>query len=252
MRWAVLLALGWCSSLAHALSPSEQRAAQNLLRAYPTVLSRIDGNTLIWRDGTRMPLARAQAGSYIALLDAPGLLDELDAAYPACTPITAPAHDVDPGRARYEPLFTKLYGASPAQVRPHLEQVDWFGQRLWVTGVGGASASLRAVAAEIAQHPELRRYARPSAGAYLWRRVAGTPRRSLHSYGAAIDINTRFSDYWAWGNYREGQTGIVYRNRVPAALVNIFERRGWIWGGRWYHFDSMHFEFRPELARCRL
>jgi len=25
-----------------------------------------------------------------------------------------------------------------------------------------------------------------------------------------------------------------------------------IWGGRWYHFDTMHFEYRPELldASC--
>ncbi|MDD5211432.1 MAG: M15 family metallopeptidase, partial [Sulfuricurvum sp.] len=22
---------------------------------------------------------------------------------------------------------------------------------------------------------------------------------------------------------------------------------GFIWGGRWYHYDTMHFEYRPEL-----
>jgi peptidoglycan L-alanyl-D-glutamate endopeptidase CwlK len=29
--------------------------------------------------------------------------------------------------------------------------------------------------------------------------------------------------------------------------VTIFENHGFIWGGKWYHFDTMHFEYRPEL-----
>src|SRR3569623_1717748 len=33
----------------------------------------------------------------------------------------------------------------------------------------------------------------------------------------------------------------------PARNVAIFERHGFIWGGRWSHFDTMHFEYRPEL-----
>lgn len=38
-----------------------------------------------------------------------------------------------------------------------------------------------------------------------------------------------------------------YRNRIPADVVQAFERHGFIWGGRWYHYDTMHFEYRPEL-----
>jgi D-alanyl-D-alanine carboxypeptidase len=34
---------------------------------------------------------------------------------------------------------------------------------------------------------------------------------------------------------------------VPAAIVHVFEHNGFIWGGRWYHYDTMHFEYRPEL-----
>jgi hypothetical protein len=26
------------------------------------------------------------------------------------------------------------------------------------------------------------------------------------------------------------------------------ERRSFVWGGRWYHYDTMHFEYRPELV----
>jgi HSP20 family protein len=38
-----------------------------------------------------------------------------------------------------------------------------------------------------------------------------------------------------------------YRNRMPQEIVSIFERQGFIWGGKWNHFDTMHFEYRPEL-----
>ncbi|NUM57423.1 MAG: M15 family metallopeptidase, partial [Bdellovibrionaceae bacterium] len=26
-----------------------------------------------------------------------------------------------------------------------------------------------------------------------------------------------------------------------------FESEGFIWGGKWNHYDTMHFEYRPEL-----
>jgi hypothetical protein len=34
-------------------------------------------------------------------------------------------------------------------------------------------------------------------------------------------------------------------------VVEIFERHGFVWGGRWSWFDTMHFEFRPELLCAR-
>ncbi len=29
--------------------------------------------------------------------------------------------------------------------------------------------------------------------------------------------------------------------------AKAFERHGFIWGAKWYHFDTMHFEYRPEI-----
>jgi hypothetical protein len=67
---------------------------------------------------------------------------------------------------------------------------------------------------------------------------------SMHGYAAAIDLNLKFSDYWLWA----GKSKMVpYRNRMPHEIVDIFERHGFIWGGKWYHYDTMHFEYRPEL-----
>ncbi len=116
-----------------------------------------------------------------------------------------------------------------------------------MTRVNGVAELLRQVGKELIRHPELLRCVRPSAGTFLWRKVAGTPGQSVHSFGAAIDLNTTYSDDWLWRRFKEGQPGIKYQNRMPLALVKIFETQGWIWGGRWYHYDTIHFEYRPEL-----
>lgn len=245
---ALTLLLGSCGAL--ALTPAEQVRAAVLVRSYPQQLVGVEGDRLIWKDGTRMPLARSGARDYVGRLNTAGLLDQLDARYPACSSLHVPAHNEDPGRVRHQPFFDKLYGSSEAEVKAQLERVDWFGQPLLVTRVGGAAASLRLVKAELARHPELMPYVRPSAGTFLWRSIAGSSRRSVHSYGAAIDLNTKYSAYWRWNGYREGQAGILHRNQMPAALVFIFEKHGWAWGGRWYHYDTMHFEYRPELVFC--
>jgi len=89
------------------------------------------------------------------------------------------------------------------------------------------------------------KYLVPSAGTYNCRRIAGTDRRSMHAYAAAIDINTAHTDYWMWSKPVDGR--YPYRNRIPQAIVDVFERHGFIWGGKWYHYDTMHFEYRPEL-----
>jgi hypothetical protein len=67
----------------------------------------------------------------------------------------------------------------------------------------------------------------------------------MHGWGAAIDINPALSDYWLWRRSTSGPSDYV--NRVPPDIVRVFERHGFIWGGRWLHYDTMHFEYRPEL-----
>ena len=89
--------------------------------------------------------------------------------------------------------------------------------------------------------PQIRKYAFPSAGTFNCRAVKDTGNRSAHAWGVAIDINTKFADYWLWA--KNG----AYRNQIPFEIVEVFERHGFIWGGKWAHFDTMHFEYRPEL-----
>jgi hypothetical protein len=82
-------------------------------------------------------------------------------------------------------------------------------------------------------------------GTYVCRHVADTGQTSMHGWGAAIDINPALADYWLWHRVAGGYS--AYVNHIPSDIVAIFERHGFIWGGRWAHFDTMHFEYRPEL-----
>ncbi len=90
------------------------------------------------------------------------------------------------------------------------------------------------------------RVSRRLAGEYC-RKIAGTDRVSAHGHGIAIDINTKHTDYWRWS--KPGPDGsYAYKNKIPSEIVEIFERHGFIWGGKWHHYDTMHFEYRPELV----
>jgi hypothetical protein len=70
----------------------------------------------------------------------------------------------------------------------------------------------------------------------------------MHSYGMTIDINVKNSNYWQWDcKCKNEEVTLSYRNQIPLKLVSIFEKYGFIWGGNWKHYDTMHFEYRPEL-----
>ena len=108
---------------------------------------------------------------------------------------------------------------------------------------------LKKVAAELAKYPELKKYLK-SSGTFYWRTVRGAKRQSAHSYGIAFDIGVDHSDYWLWKNKGAGETAkIKYANRIPRQIVEIFRKHGFIWGGAWYHYDTMHFEYRPEILK---
>jgi hypothetical protein len=176
------------------------------------------------------------------------LIDQLSIPYPAGCPVVTPTVDEDPGRLRFDPFFSAVYGGSAKAVASNLKTVKWFGQTVQFTSVNGADRALQAVADELtaltAKQPELRKFVAPSAGTYNYRTIAGTKRLSMHAYGIAIDLNTAHSDYWRWDGVG---TKPKYRNRIPCHIGEVFERHGFIWGAKWYHYDTMHFEYRPEL-----
>lgn len=233
-----------------------RRLLQRLVDAYPDFLAGHDGNFLIWRDGTRMQFDDGRGRkSFETLLDQPDLEDQFYTPYPRGKAGLAPGRNIDPGRVRYEPLFRKMYGdCSAGQVSGKLQQVIWLpkhdGRVLKVTAVNQVAARLARVSGEldrlVDRKPDLLRFLMPPAGTYNCRVIAGTGRSSVHSFGAAIDIASGEAHYWRWSKPAADGT-YEWRNRIPLEIVEVFERHGFIWGGKWYHFDTMHFEYRPEL-----
>ncbi|HUB47055.1 MAG TPA: M15 family metallopeptidase [Acetobacteraceae bacterium] len=244
-RTAVTCLLVLCPAAGFAAS------ADDLLRAYPDALIGFDGDDLIWRDGTRMPMDDGRPGkSMQEQLRDGSILDQLRLPYPAGAPLL-PAPQQDPGRVRNRAFFNKMYGdCAQNQVRPKLVPVVWlpntWGHVVQITSVNGVDRQLSAISRELDELPaQDKRYLYPPGGTYVCRSAADAGQPSMHGWGAAIDINPAFSDYWLW--HRAAGDRPAYVNRIPLEIVAIFEQHGFIWGGRWAHFDTMHFEYRPEL-----
>ncbi len=157
----------------------------------------------------------------------------------------------DAGRIRNDEFFKKIYGKNKIEVENNLTTVVWLpnklNKKIIFSKINGASSQLQKVSQELDKLPDsLIKYCNKLGGTFSWRPIAGTNRLSMHSFAIAIDINTEFSHYWR--NNSPDKNGIyIYRNNIPFEIVSIFEKHGFIWGGKWYHFDTMHFEYRPEL-----
>ena len=233
------------------LAPDLDRAIAALIAAYPDHLSHREGNELVWLDGTRMVIDDGVAKDHFMRLEEADIEDMLAQTYLVgpCS-FAAPPENYEPGRIRSEAFFRKMYGNSAAEVGGHLVTIDWFGTPISVTTVNSVATAVAAVRDELADLPAaIHPVIETTAGAFNWRVVAGTNRLSFHSFGAAIDLNVAFADYWLWVSPTGRETDVPpYRNRIPQVVVEAFERHGFVWGGKWYHFDTMHFEYRPELV----
>lgn len=236
------------SQAASAAEPSVAARVQILLESYPGVLSHAADNRLYFADDSPpIVIDDGRDKTHQEALAGADVEDMLRQIYPAGPCETRPTVNFDPGRIRAQAFFTTVYGASRRAAASRLAEVAWFGTRLQVTTVLGVDEALVRVRDDLKRLPEKTlRPALKSAGTFNWRRIAGTNRLSVHSFGAAIDLDTRNGTYWRWAGGKPGNVP-SYENRMPMEIVDVFERHGFIWGGRWYHFDTMHFEYRPEL-----
>jgi len=218
---------------------------QKLLKSYPDFLESADENTLYWKDGTSMVYDDGvQNKTHDEKLDNADLEDMMSQQYTKGADWgEPPAENFEPGRIRSEEFFKKMYGSSSSAVQRNLVSVKWVdGTTVDFSSINGAADRLKEVVTELEQlDTEFQKYLKNIGGTFNWRNIAGTSRLSNHSFGSAIDINTKYSNYWKW------QGDMSYRNQIPIEIVEIFEKHGFIWGGTWYHYDTMHFEYRPEL-----
>lgn len=219
--------------------------AQALIAAYPDFVKGYENGNIVFVDGSTMVYDDGKKKDFLTMLDNSDIEDMFFTPY--VDNGGTPEYLADAGRSRCDQLFKKMYGNSEGAVRSTLVNVNWMGQTVKFTKVNGAAEQLAKVAAEIAQYPELKKYL-ASSGTFYWRKVRGANRMSAHSYGIAFDIGVPNSDYWLWKNPNAKETDkIAYANRFPHKIAEIFRKHGFIWGGAWYHFDTMHFEYRPEI-----
>ncbi len=223
--------------------------AKALIACYPQFIKAYKNNTIVLADGRALPYNDGKAKTHEEQMDNADIEDMFAQAYD--TTIWQPTKNYEPGRIRNEELMKYMYGKSANDVKKHLVGVKWFKQQLPFTSINGAADSLRAVAKDLEKLPaQFHKYFDQSSSFY-WRTVRGSQRLSAHSYGMTIDICTKYSDFWRWKNPGKNESDdIVYVNRIPKEIVKIFEKHGFVSGVRWYHFDTMHFEFRPDLLKA--
>lgn len=251
------LALALCIATASLLprdclaEPREVTLRERLValhEAYPEHIAAINETHVKMKSGREFIIDDGRKKTHAEKLDDADIEDMLSQIYPlaGCLPHYGTLDaDYDPGRIREEDFFKAVYGIDSKAIETKLVSVDWFGQKLRVIGTLGVDRHLAAVKAELQPlFAKLKTHLVPSAGTFNWRTIAGTKLLSTHSYAIAIDIAS--SDYWRWSKITPQRIAAV-RKKIPIEIVQAFERHGFIWGGNWYHFDTMHFEYRPEL-----
>jgi hypothetical protein len=158
----------------------------------------------------------------------------------------------DPGRIKPYTLLDALYGHEKAEIADDLQKVAFFGQNLNMNTLYGADEALAAAVAELGPLMSADKstvpYITPSSGTWNYRLISGTTVLSLHAYGIAIDFKFNSYDYWRWIKTDAQEAVAIERiANYPDAIYAIMEKYGFIWGGKWMHYDTVHYEYRPEL-----
>lgn len=227
--------------------------AKKIIETYKDHIIGYSNNFLIFKDSSKLAWDDGKTNkSFQELLDNPDIEDMFSQTYTKGVQKTSPKPNDDPGRISNEPFFRKIYGDTESKVKNNLTEIVWcpnlVKQKLKVTTINSVDKKLLQISMELDRHPELKKYISNIGGTYNWRFINGTTRRSRHSFGMTIDINVAYSRYWQWDcKCTNENTDLKYQNQIPQAIVDIFEKNGFIWGGKWYHYDNMHFEYRPEL-----
>ncbi|MFD2940436.1 M15 family metallopeptidase [Flavobacterium notoginsengisoli] len=223
---------------------------QKLIKAYPDQIVGYKDNKIIFSDKSNLIYDDFKNKTNQELLDNPDIEDQFKFVYKRADKNLIPKEDA--GRIRNEAFFKKIYGNSKSEVESKMTEIIWcpklVNQKIKVTTVNGIDKIVKKLSAELDNNPEFKKYITGIGGTFSWRKISGTNRLSMHSYGMTIDINVKNSNYWQWDcKCKNEEATLSYRNQIPFKLVSIFEKYGFIWGGNWKHYDTMHFEYRPEL-----
>ncbi|MGL5380327.1 M15 family metallopeptidase [Clostridium sp.] len=234
----------------------EIRMKQDLLSlmiAYPSYIVDIekDSNDLVYivmKSGKKILYDDKIEKGHGEKITNPDLQDMLEEIYPLDSIDSVLKEKIDPGRIRVYGLLNEVYGSNLEEINKNLISVNTYYGILPFNKQNGASDNLKKVMKEISEvakgNGSILQFLLPISGTFNYRTIQDTGRLSAHAYGIAIDLNRSDSDYWKWASEDEGTKRIASYSKE---LVKIFEDNGFIWGGKWKHFDILHFEYRPEF-----
>jgi hypothetical protein len=156
-------------------------------------------------------------------------------------------------------VLEALWGDDETEIRRHTRGVRFLNRRMIVNQI--LLEPLAAVERDLLQ---LAARSAPVAAwiasieiaySFIVRDISAADTPSYHGWGLAFDLVPSSYEgravYWRWSRAldREGWQSIPMAGRwsPPHAAIEVFERHGFVWGGKWAYFDMIHFEYRPEI-----
>ncbi len=155
-------------------------------------------------------------------------------------------------------LAALYHGGSLNQILGHISYISFLGYKIEVHDslIPAYKAVSREILAEASVNSNVRQFvdSLESIAGFNWRKIEDSSSRSYHSFGIAVDLLPKNLGkkqiYWNWTRvFNPKWYAVPYSQRwmIPPEVIKIFEKYGFVWGGKWIAFDNMHFEYRPEI-----
>ena len=232
---------------------SEKRDLLVLMMAYPGYITGIEKSSggsiyAVMKSGKKILYDDKKKKTFDEKMADADLQDSLSIIYRLGGNGTLPEGNHDPGRIRPYALIKDVYGDTENEVLNNLAKADIGAQKADFNKRNGALKALEAVFKELnalcSNDPDVKYSVYPLSGTFNYRYISGTELLSMHSFGIAVDLHAAVNPSFRTATREEGQKRI---DSFPSGIVRVFEDHGFIWGGKWAHFDIMHFEYRPEI-----
>lgn len=223
-----------------------------LMLAYPDYIVGIekkdDNVYCVMKSGKKIIYDDKLQKDHTQKLANPDLQDMLEQDYPLDKNTDIMDKSFDPGRARHYELLNEVYGNSKQSIESNLTNLKYGYTNYQFNSKNKANTCLESALKELVPlsktRSDIASILYPASGTYNYRVISGTGRLSPHSYGIAIDLKSNKKDYWKWSSEKQGKERLA---DYPKELVEAFENNNFVWGGKWGHFDILHFEYRPEI-----
>ena len=224
-----------------------------LMLAYPEYIVGVEKKSddevyCVMKSGKKIIYDDKKQKSHEEKLTNPDLQDMLEQDYPLEKNNEIMDKNFDPGRARHYELLNEVYGSSKNAIEKNLIALKYGYTNYQFNSKNKANTSLEAALKEVIPMAKSRgdigSILYPASGTFNYRVISGTGRLSPHSYGIAIDLKSDKRDYWKWSSEKDGNSRLL---QYPKELIEAFEKNNFVWGGKWGHFDILHFEYRPEI-----